>query len=51
MTIFDPTVLRRQVASTKVTHTWTFTDPKLITRDDFKDVAGNKDGPDPSVHT
>ena len=44
-------MLRRQVASTKVTHTWTFKDPKLITRDDFKDVAGNKGGPDPSVHT
>ena len=35
-----------------MTYKWTFVDPKLVTRDDFKDdVAGNVGGPDLAVHT
>jgi hypothetical protein len=39
-----------QVAATNKTYTWTFRDPKLITKDDFPEVLGSKGGPDASEH-
>ena len=39
-----------QVAVTNKTYTWTFRDPKLITKDEFPEVLGSKGDPGASEH-